>query len=170
MTTTDSTMPESTTTAAPEPVEPPPAATVAPETPSEPESRPEAGDDFTDADRAALKKVVDSEREAAKTAKAEAERLRTEQEADRARIRELEAAELRREVATDKRLTPEQAELLVGEDLEQLSAHADRLLTAFAPPSRDPSRRPIEALRPGTGITINEAPSASDIAADVLKG
>lgn len=153
------------------PPEPPAAPPADPASPAEPEGRQGAGDgDLGDAGRKALAK----EREAAREAKAEAERLKSERDAATERIRELEAAELRRTVAAEKRLTPEQAELLRGESVEELADHADKLLAAFAPPKSDRldvRRRPVERLTPGAVPEVDpERESVSDVADRIAAG
>jgi|SRR5690554_718079 len=82
-------------------------------------------------------------------------------------------------VASDKKLTSEQAELLQGDTPEELEAHADKLLKAFGgnadkkedqtPPKG--SRTPKENLRPGTavGSTAN-AEDPAEIAKAVMNG
>jgi len=114
------------------------------------------------------RKALQAEREAAKTAREEADRLREENETAQTELAELKKAELRRSVATDKRLTAEQAELLVGDDAAAMAAHADQLLAAFEP-KPDPLRRPVERLIPGAVPEIDTT-SASDVADQVLGG
>lgn len=164
---------ESTTDLAPA-VTPPEAATdpvppadklTDPDAQVEPENRETAADgDLGEAGRKALA----AEREAAKTAKADAERFQQERDAAAERVRELEAAEMRRTVADDRRLSPAQAELLVGSTAEEMGEHADRMLAAFRPVSK--FDRPREALRTGSGAMIDAGPSTSEIASEVLKG
>lgn len=74
-------------------------------------------------------------------------------------------------VASDKKLTAEQVELLQGDTPEELAAHADKLLKAFGgntekkdqTPPKGGSRTPKENLRPGNAST--EAGAVEDMGA-----
>jgi hypothetical protein len=164
--TDSSTTDPSTTTAVPEPVEPPPAATTPPEPPPEPEGRQDAPDEpLGDAGVKALQR----ERKAAEEATAEAERLRAEADVTNARLAELEAAEMRRQVAADKGLDAEQAAVLVGSTAEEMAEFADKVVAAFGPARPDPQRRPTERLRPGAVPSAEPAESAGSIADRILR-
>jgi hypothetical protein len=77
----------------------------------------------------------------------------------------LEAAELRREVASEKGLTAEQAQFLDGEDREALEARADALLAAFPARRGEPPRR-----QPRSGATGETEPAdPGAIADEVMK-
>ena len=110
---------------------------------------------------AAGQRALEREREARR----EAERELREQ---RDRVRELELERSRREVATELRLSDEQAALLSGEDADAMRRHGQAMLEAFAPPKR--VGRPREVLRSGaTGLT-EPSPSMADVADDVMRG
>lgn len=103
---------------------------------------------------------------AERTARRDAERqLRESQD----RVRELEGAETRRDVASAKGLTPSQANRLVGATREELEADADDLLSAFAPPQTAGGMRksPVEKLLPGAAPSA-EALDAGAIADRIL--
>ncbi|MCZ7526562.1 MAG: hypothetical protein M5U14_09405 [Acidimicrobiia bacterium] len=100
-------------------------------------------DDLGDAGKRAL----DAERRARRDAERRERELR-------ARVAELESAELRRDVAAEKGLTAEQARRLTGATREELEADADDLLAAFGTPSKaPPSTRPRPELRGGSDPT-----------------
>lgn len=74
------------------------------------------------------------------------------------------AARFRTEVALDKKLTPEQAALLVGATREDLAAHADQLLALFGKPAETgpaprngPRPDPAQGAQPGTKLSGREA-------------
>lgn len=127
------------------------------ETPEAPEAEMPAkpdDDDLGDSGQKALK----TEREARKAAERQAASARE-------KAAELEAADLRREVAAEKGLTVEQAAFLDGEGREALEARADALLDAFP---KGPRRSPHETLRTGaTGDTQPADPGA--IADEVMR-
>jgi hypothetical protein len=108
-------------------------------------------------------RALESERKARR----EAERMLRETQA---RVSELESAELRRDVAASRKLTPTQAQRLMGTTREELEADADDLVAAFAPP---PSARdliggsPRENLRPGAAPG-SEAFDAGKVADRIL--
>jgi hypothetical protein len=90
--------------------------------------------------------------EAERKARREAERRASEATA---RARELELANERRDVATAKGLTAEQAKYLTGDSKEDLESAADGLLAAFGTAKDDgkPANRltrPKESLRSGS--------------------
>lgn len=117
----------------------------------------------TDPD-AGAKKALEAERKARRDAERKLREL-TEWKANR------EAAELRQRVAQDKGLTAEQAALLVGKTAEELEAHADALIAAFAPaPSLSPALdgKPREALRSGTDPTLDVAADPGAVADRIL--
>jgi hypothetical protein len=108
--------------------------------------------------------------QAERRARQEAERQAREAQE---RLRELEAADARRAVATEKQLTPQQAELLTGATREEMTEQADRLLEAFRAPEGEgaPGRgRPRERLKSGAVPSADSGPSAAEVADDVLKG
>jgi hypothetical protein len=116
-------------------------------------------------------RALEREREARR----EAERSRRESDARAAeladRVRELELASARRELAGELRLSPAQAELLQGADIDEMRAHATRLLEAFAPSTTDTvRRRPMERLRPGGVSEADGRPSMGQLADQVLRG
>lgn len=130
------------------------------EPPAEPEG---TKGELTPEDRAKLSEVVRKERAAARVAKAAAEKAE-------ARLAELEAAELRRTVAEDKGLTPEQAAFLSGDSAEEMAASADALLAAFGGGrSHRVFGTPVEAtLRTGATGARLPAESAAALADKVL--
>ena len=74
------------------------------------------------------------------------------------RIAELELADVRRDVAAEKGLTPAQAKRLQGDTREELEADADEILDVLAsdrsgatPP---PTQRPKPAMKGGTDPTV----------------
>jgi len=145
-------------------------STEAPEMPETP-----AADAAPEAETEALgeggQKALQREREARRAAEAEAREHRERTTALEARVQEMETAQMRAEVARSRRLTDEQAALLVGDDVEQMGAHADALLAAFAP--RSDRRYPREALIPlrsGLGGPAVPARTAEEIASEVLRG
>ncbi|MCZ7528847.1 MAG: hypothetical protein M5U14_22210 [Acidimicrobiia bacterium] len=90
------------------------------------------------------KRALDAERRARRDAERRERELR-------ARVEELETAELRRDVAAEKGLTAEQARRLTGSTREELEADADDLLAAFGSTSKaPPSAKPRPELRGGT--------------------
>ncbi|GLZ10262.1 hypothetical protein Acsp04_04970 [Actinomadura sp. NBRC 104425] len=108
-------------------------------------------------------KALQREREARKAAEKELAEVR-------AKMAEMQAAALRREVAAAKGLTEAQARFLTGETREELEAAADALTEAFRPaPSGPPKRRPTEALRGGADPYGTNAPSAADIADQIMR-
>jgi hypothetical protein len=115
--------------------------------------------EFGDADREKMTEVVRKERAAARAAAARAEN------AER-RLAELEAAELRRTVAEEKGLTPEQAAFLTGDTAEEMAAGADALLAAFPAVGRRPG--PFEVQRTGATGDTEPAESMESIANRVL--
>lgn len=81
-------------------------------------------------------------------------------------------ARWRAEVANEKRLSPEQASELRGATREELSAHADRLLTLFPttpPPPGTPKPDPTQGGRGGSSVDldtqIQEAQKNGDVRA-----
>lgn len=105
--------------------------------------------------------------EAERKARRDAERqLREAQD----RIRVLETADVRREVAAAKNLSPAQAKRLQGSNREELEADADDLVAAFRPPDvGDVNRRPAERLRPGAVPAAEPPESPAQIADRVLE-
>jgi hypothetical protein len=87
-------------------------------------------------------RALESERKARR----EAERQLRELQAT---IQERDAADLRREVALEKGLTPSQATRLVGTTREELEADAADLVSSFAPVGPALRRTPVEKLQPG---------------------
>lgn len=113
---------------------------------------------------AGAKKALEAERKARRDAERKLREL-TEWKAQR------EADELRQSVAQDKGLTAEQAALLVGKTAEELEAHADALVAAFAPlPSPVPpiESKPHEQLRGGTDPTLDPSVDPSAVADRIL--
>ena len=108
-------------------------------------------------------KALQREREARRAAEKTIAELR-------AKMAELETASARRDVAAAKGLTEAQARFLTGSTREELEAAADELLEAFRPaPSGPPKRRPTEALRGGADPYGSNAPSAAEIADQIMR-
>jgi hypothetical protein len=106
-------------------------------------------------------KALRAEREARKAAERERDDLR-------ARVAELETADVRREVAAAKGLTEAQARRLQGSTREELEADAESLLDAFRPAAAGPpTKRPTEALKGGADPEAGHAPSAAQVAAQI---
>lgn len=131
---------------------PDPTAGPVPATPSDPrsDSIPGPRPDTSLGDKGM--RALESER----TARREAMQRATAAEA---RVAELEAQNLRREVAIDKGIP---ADLLQGSTREELEAFADRLLDHFKPGDTTTARRPVGRPRmdlPGdrTGHLVNGA-------------
>ena len=106
-------------------------------------------------------KALDRERQARKDAERD---LRAERERSAA----LQAAADRRAIADELELTAEQAELLQGADRDEMMAHAQRMLAAFAPPRR--FGRPVEELRSGVLGFRAAPPTPAEVAEEVLRG
>jgi hypothetical protein len=107
------------------------------------------------------KRALDAERHARR----EAERqLRETQE----RLRGLESAEVRRDVASAKGLTAEQMKHLTGATREELEAHADELLAAFAPAKTGLKDKPRERLAGGSDPEQDVPLDAARIADRIL--
>lgn len=67
-------------------------------------------------------------------------------------------ARWRAEVASEKKLTPEQASELRGETAEEFAAHADRLLVLFPtapPPPGTPRPDPSQGGQSGNGVNLD---------------
>lgn len=110
-------------------------------------------------------KALAAEREARKAAEAEA---KTEREQRAELADRLEDAQRRAEVARVLRLSDKQAELLVGKTADEMQAHGEAMVAAFAPtPIR---RRPLEALRSGAMGIESAPPTPGQIADEVLAG
>ena len=122
---------------------------------TEPTTEPTEGAEFTPGGKRAL----DTERKARREAE---KRLR----AAEARVAEYEATELRADIAAEKGLTVEQADVLAGSTRDELEAHADRLLAAFpaATSKAPPSARPKPDLKGGNDPTAEPAGDASALA------
>ena len=104
------------------------------------------------------KKALEAERRARKEAEARARDLAS-------RVAELESADLRREIASERGLTSAQAKRLTGSTREELEADAAALLEAFAPEPKAPvpAGRPHE-LRGGNEpyAPIDDAQTVAD--------
>lgn len=149
----------------PEPVEPEPVA-AAPdsveqvEQPAEPDAAPAAEQPGDGQLGEAGQRALAAERERRR----EVERELREQ---REELREMRVAQARRDVASELRLTGDQAALLQGEDAGAMRAHGEALIAAFARPA-EVRRRPQERLTPGGVPSGAERPSASALADAVL--
>lgn len=126
------------------------------EPPAEPEG---TKGELTPEDREKLTEVVRKERAAAKAARAAAEEAK-------ARAAELERDALRRKVADEMGLTPQQAQFLTGETKEEMAETAERLLDAFG----TKKSRWLEPKALRTGATAEKMPAvtAAELADKVL--
>ena len=95
-------------------------------------------------------KALQEEREARKKLERELGELR-------AWKAERETADLRSEIVSEKGLTPEMADALVGDTREALEAHADKLKALIPKPNRHMGR-PKEALIGGASNPDDENP------------
>lgn len=99
--------------------------------------------------------------------KSEADKLRDENEALKAKVSAGESKALRAQIAMEKGLTAAQAKRLVGSTQEELEADADEILEAF--PSQGggtkppPTTKPVADLQGGNDPTGDEAPDISKI-------
>lgn len=111
------------------------------------------------------KKALEAERKARRDAE---RKLQTATE----RVAELEAAELRRDVAADRGLTAAQAARLRGTTREEMDADAEELLELLKPAGATPppSIRPTSDLRGGTDPTDTGSGDAARIADRILGG
>lgn len=73
----------------------------------------------------------------------------------------------KRAVAAEMGLTPEQAALLSGETEEEVTAHANELLKAFAP--KHVPRTPVERLKPGSVPGAEASQGLGEAAAEALR-
>lgn len=81
-------------------------------------------------------------------------------------------ARWRAEVASAKKLTPEQASELRGETAEEFAAHAERLLALFPtapPPPGTPRPDPSQGGQSGNGVNLDAQIAEAQKAGDVRK-
>jgi hypothetical protein len=108
------------------------------------------------------RRALESERAARREAE---KQLRDAQE----RVKLLELADTRREVADSKGLTAEQAQYLAGDSREELERSADGLLTAFGRDTGAAGRgRPKEAIRSGSSNGDSGEPDPRTIADRII--
>lgn len=98
------------------------------------------------------KPLAEKAKELEDAGKTELQRITEELTQYRTRATQLEAENLRSQVAAAKGLTPAQAKRLAGTTEEELMADADELITTFGATSetRPPIGRPTENLRGGS--------------------
>lgn len=112
------------------------------------------------------KKALDAER----AARREAERRLKDAEA---KVAAMELAEARREVASAKGLTAQQARFLTGDTREALETAADDLLAAFTPQKQDTTTtgksRPKEALQGGASNPEEDTGDLGQVADKILR-
>jgi hypothetical protein len=189
--------------------DPQPPAEPQPTPPPEPQGDPDklgdAGKRALDAERKALRdakaRIKELEPLAAKARefedanKSELQRLEDQLAAEREARSNFEQQLLRRDVASDKGLTAQQARFLVGSTREELEDAADELVAAFkatAPPAVPPAdpapvppvnghadpaatgngrpSRPVETLRPGAAPTAEPDEDPAEIAKQIVGG